>query len=143
MINFCNMHYSRAVQFSEVILIFVRIHLHLVTAAFATFPPAGVQQATFLTSFLILHLSSMRPTCLWIYSWLSYTTCLFSLRHSQFYGFSCISLLGLVSCLEQVDRGDSCWWLSSSRDENLLAQGKGGLQGFCFVGFFEKQKLWR
>lgn len=47
------MHYLRAVQFSEVISIFVRVHLRLVAAAFATFPPAGVQEATFLTSFLI------------------------------------------------------------------------------------------
>lgn len=47
------MHYSKAVQFSEVVLIFVRIYLHLVTAPFATLPPACVQQATCLTSFLI------------------------------------------------------------------------------------------
>lgn len=47
------MHYSKAVQFSEVVLIFVRIYVHLVTAPFATLPPACVQQATFLTSFLI------------------------------------------------------------------------------------------
>lgn len=94
MINFFNMHYSRAVQFSEVILIFVRMHLHLVTAAFATFPPAGVQQATCLTSFLIHpFLSSLRPTCLWIYSWLSYTTCLFK-THS-FMGFLAFHLWGL------------------------------------------------
>lgn len=51
--------------------------------------------------------------------------------------------MGFVSSLEQVGRGDSCWWVSSSRDENLLAQGKGGLWGFCFVGFFKKKKLWR
>lgn len=47
------MHYSKAVQFSEVVLIFVRIYLRLVTAPFATLPPACVQQATCLTSFLI------------------------------------------------------------------------------------------
>lgn len=135
MINFFGMHYSRAVQFSEVILIFVRIHLHVVTAAFATFPPAGVQQATFLTNFLI-HPSQLIEANLFVdLLWLSYTTCLFSLRHSQFYGFPCISLLGFVSCLEQVGRGDSCWWLSSSRDENLLAQGKGRLWGFLFCWF--------
>lgn len=89
------MHYSRAVQFSEDILIFAGIYLHLVTAAFATFPPAHVQQAPLLTSFLIhpsqlteanlfvdlflvlLHPLPVLPwALLWIFLHFSYGVCL-------------------------------------------------------------------
>lgn len=89
------MHYSRAVQFSEEILIFVGIYLYLVTTAFATFPPAHVQQATLLTSFLI-HPSQLIEANLFVDLFLV-------LLHPL---PSCISVMGFVSCLEQVGRGE-------------------------------------